>query len=379
MRGPSSATATESLAIVLEGVGGPFSLRTFPIAAPTAGTALLRVELCGICGTDGHIWEGRYPALLPGILGHEVVGTIASLGEGLTHDFSGQELYVGDRVVPRTFGCGRCYGCTVGRTGCSNSVGRGGYGTAGSDLAPYLTGGFAQYLAASLPFTALFKVDAPAHVAVLMEPLAAVVGGVDRAQIRLGETVVIQGTGAIGLLAVACARLAGADRIIALGGPPDRLTLALALGADVVIDVGRHREPDERTRLVRVATPGGHGCDVVFGCVGSAAAIAEGLSYLAHFGRMCEIGNAADAGPATVNPAQALVGPNTTLFGHLHTPPEVWVTATRLLERCALPFDLIVTHRMPLPRVAEAVATIREGRYELDSRQVGKVTVDPWA
>ncbi len=67
-----------------------------------------------------------------------------------------------------------------------------------------------------------------------------------------------------------------------------------------------------------------------------------------------------------------------TLFGHLHTPAEAWVAATRILERQALPFDRIVAHRVPLARVGEAVASIRDGRYKLDGQQAAKIVVDPW-
>src|ERR1039458_10012299 len=99
---------TSAKASVLEKLNAPLVTRTYPVPAPAPGTALIRTEMAGICGTDVHLWKGELPIKLPVILGHETVGHVEVLGDGLEHDWTGQSLRLGDRVTwnPGTT-CGR--------------------------------------------------------------------------------------------------------------------------------------------------------------------------------------------------------------------------------------------------------------------------------
>jgi threonine dehydrogenase-like Zn-dependent dehydrogenase len=223
----------------------------------------------------------------------------------------------------------------------------------------------------------LFKTVAPAEVAVLTEPMATCVGGIDRAAIKLGETVVVQGAGPIGLLTTACARLAGAGTLIVVGGPPARLDLARRFGADMTIDIDEVSDPAERTRQVLAATPRAFGADLVLGCVGHPAAVGEGLGYLRPgSARAVEIGNATGGGSFPMRPSPDLVYKNATLHGFWGATAEHWVAALRVLERGALPFDRLVSHRLPLTRVADAIAAIN-GNYQIDGRTTVKVAIEP--
>jgi L-iditol 2-dehydrogenase len=363
--------------MILDEIRGPFRPEEFPLPRVEPRSALLRTELCGICATDNHIWRGEFPASLPSILGHEIVARVEGLGDGLATDYTGRPLAVGDLVAPKAFGCGRCYGCVVAKSGCTDPRRTADYGLMRSDQPPHLTGGFGQYLFVDHPFTALFKIDAPVTTAVLVEPLAAVISGVQNAPVRLGDTVVVQGVGAIGLLTLGLARLSGATRLIAVGGPRTRLDLARELGAQATIDLAEVTTADERIRAIRAATPGGAGADVVFGCVGRADAVAEGLACAKRFGTMVEIGNASDVGPSAINTGRSLVQANLTVRGHMWETPEDWVRAVRLLEAGLLPYGQLVSHRVPLNRVGEAVATL-DGSYRFDGRDTIKLAVDPW-
>ena len=123
-----------------------------------------------------------------------------------------------------------------------------------------------RYLYLSSPQTTfMLKIDTRPSIAALHEPLGVAAHAVRRSQPKLGSTVVVQGSGAIGLFTLGLARLAGATRAIVVGGPAERLELAQAFGADVVINIDELRTPEERTRVVLDETPGGLGADVVYG------------------------------------------------------------------------------------------------------------------
>ena len=208
-------------------------------------------------------------------LGHEIAGTVVAIGgdEPVT-DFTGRPIAVGDLVVPHP------------------GTPSGAYGFRSDPLSgpPYLTGGFGQYARSGMLGQSLFKVETPPEVAVLLEPLSIGVHSVERSRLQLGDTVVVQGTGAIGLLTIYVAKQAGAANVIAVGGPRGRLDSATALGADTVIDIAEMTDSAVRVDLVKSLTPNGQGADVVYECAGAKPAIVEGIDYLRRSGTFCEAG-----------------------------------------------------------------------------------------
>jgi L-iditol 2-dehydrogenase len=252
-------------------VGEKFEVREYPIPETTAGTILMKQELGGICGTDLHNWEHQR---LTGsiILGHENVGLIEELGAGVTTDHIGQPVKEGDRIilVPGT--------------------NKGAYGFLQSEEDPYLRGGFAEYMHLWNPDTVFLKTEMPPDVAVLTEPFTIGVHGVMRSSMQFGDTVVVQGAGAIGLVTLVCAKLSGAGRLVLVGGPAGRLELGKKLGADLTIDIADVPDPEERKQIVKDFTPKGEGAEVVFECAGFLSAIPEGLDYLAQSGTYVEMG-----------------------------------------------------------------------------------------
>ena len=138
----------QARAAVLTRYNEPLEFRSFPLPdRPGAGEAIVRVEMAGICGTDVHLWKGELPVPLPVILGHESVGVVEAMGEGLTKDWRGQPLAVGDRVTwASSLVCGECFSCRVKRqpTRC---VARKAYGISYCcDEAPHLRGGYAEQI-----------------------------------------------------------------------------------------------------------------------------------------------------------------------------------------------------------------------------------------
>ena len=367
---------------VLGGVNGDFAVREFRLPPPGPGGVIVRQELAGMCGTDYHVYRGHWPNHpFPVLLGHENVGVIHALGAGVTTDYVGRPVRVGDRVVTiATAGnCGRCHACVVLEQpgACSHRVtARATLATTEAETVHLFGGGYAELLRLDAPRYVMFKTDLDPATAVLLEPLSNSIHGFERTPLRFGDTVVIQGSGGIGLPAVAVAKLSGALRIIVVGGPKGRLELARACGADVCIDIAEVGEARERIRLVREETPGGLGADVVVGATGIAATVTEGIAYLRPGGQLCEIGNATDSGEIPFSPYRDLVGVRATLVGIAGTGIRHYALALRALEKGGFPYREMVSHQLPLERVAEGIAALGGG-YRIDGRDAIKIAIAP--
>ncbi|HDN84191.1 MAG TPA: hypothetical protein ENG47_00355 [Candidatus Aerophobetes bacterium] len=364
---------------VLDKPNGEFIIKEYPLPDPEPGTLLMRIELCGVCGTDVHTYHGYMSdAPFPIILGHEIVGEIIALGKGTKTDFLGKPIKVGDRItlVPAIH-CKKCFYCTIAKTPskCVNMVSYGFFRD--PDEKHYFTGGYADYLYLFHPDTDFFKINAPAEVAVFTEPLAIAIHAVDRAHIRLGDTVVVQGSGAIGLLTLICAKLSGAGKTIVVGKRrKERLELAKKLGADLVINMEEVPEEKERIRIVKENSLSGYGADVVFECAGVPQAFSEGIKYLRDSATFCEVGHFADTGSTKINPCTDVLTKNIRIEGIYDNEPEQFVRAIPILEKNEFPFAEIISHKLPLTRLKDAVDAITKGG-KIDGKEVVKVVIDP--
>lgn len=364
---------------VLDKPNGEFIIKEYPLPDPEPGTLLIRIELCGVCGTDVHTYHGYMPdAPFPIILGHEIVGEIIALGKGTKTDFLGKPIKVGDRItlVPAIH-CKKCFYCSIAKTPskCVNMVSYGFFRD--PDEKHYFTGGYADYLYLFHPDTDFFKINAPAEVAVFTEPLAIAIHAVDRAHIRLGDTVVVQGSGAIGLLTLICAKLSGAGKTIVVGKRrKERLELAKKLGADLVINMEEVPEEKERIRIVKENSLSGYGADVVFECAGVPQAFSEGIKYLRDSATFCEVGHFADTGSTKINPCTDVLTKNIRIEGIYDNEPEQFVRAIPILEKNEFPFAEIISHKLPLTSLKDAVDAITKGG-KIDGKEVVKVVIDP--
>ena len=232
-------------AAVLAQFQQPLQLREYPESRVAPGEALVRVELAGICGTDVHLWLGQLPIPVPVILGHEAAGRIEQLGDGLEKDWRGNPLRVGDRITwASSIVCGECYYCRLKRqpTRC---VSRKAYGISYcADEPPHLRGGYAEKILLRAG-TAIFRIPEDLSTEAVVGAgcaLVTAIHGLERAPVSWGDVVVVQGSGPVGLAALAISRQAGAARVVVIGGPRHRLELASNFGADAVIDI--ESEPD---------------------------------------------------------------------------------------------------------------------------------------
>lgn len=356
---------------------GKIELQQFPLPDPEPGAVLIRREMCGICGTDKHTYQGfavQYSGTdherslpFPIIPGHEIVGIIAAIGRGTDRltDFYGQPLEEGDRVVlGANLTCGHCYYCRHGFEYyfCANLEDYGNSLSAATP--PHLFGGFADYVYA-LPGSYLFKVpeDLPAEIAVLTEVMA-VTTGLDKAKqfstvategFRFGDTVVVQGVGPLGLCHVIKARMLGAGRIIAIDRSPFRLNLALEMGADQAINV-RTTTPKERLEIVHDVTDG-RGADIVVECAGVPDVVPEGLEMLRPGGYYIESGNFSDMGSVSIKP-HLICAKNLRIVGIGGEAITAYGPSLEAFRRYRLHYPLhkVVSHRYS---VMDAEAALR--------------------
>jgi threonine dehydrogenase-like Zn-dependent dehydrogenase len=372
---------------------GHYEIREYPLPDPAPGCLLVKMEVSGICGTDKHTYlgfTGQYggtgtPRTLPFpiIQGHENVGTIAAIGGNKQYtDFEGVPLKVGHRViVGPNVSCGACYYCRhdFPYYCCENTVDYGNNVSAKDP--PHLFGGWSQYLYV-VPGSFLVKVpeDLPSEIAVLTEIMAVTVG-LDRAKqisafpnesFRFDDSVVVLGTGPLGMCFVMKARMLGAGTIIAVDLSEYRLEFARKLGADHVINASTTTEKD-RLAQIRELTQG-RGADVVVECAGVPDAVREALESLRLGGLLIEAGNFSDMGEVSISPHRHLCAKNVRILGVGGEEPAAYGPSMRQMARYMryYPLHEFVTHRFGLRQVEAAM----KKSMAVDSM---KVVIDPWS
>jgi L-iditol 2-dehydrogenase len=362
------------LAAVMAAPRTPIEIREYRLPDLPPGAALLRTARSEVCGTDVHLWHGRLSGVpYPIIPGHVSAGILQAVN-GPLRGLDGSDLREGDRVaffdVHRT--CGRCRACTVHRTptrctarrvyGITDSAEEGLFG--GWSQAVYLEPGVGL---ARLPDTVSFDDYIGGGCGLLTA-----VHILERAALRPGDTVVVQGTGAVGLSAIALARLCGASTIIAIGAPADRLGLAQRMGADHIFDLAA-TTPPARLQEIRSLSHG-EGADVVIEAAGAAAAIAEGLDLVRDGGRYVIAGHYTDAGDTAINAHRQINRKHLEIRGCWGSEPGHFLRALAFLERHAsrIPWREVGGRTYSLSHLNEALA-------DAEAMRITKALVDPWA
>ena len=336
----------------------PVELREFPEPALEPGSVLLQTLYSEVCGTDVHVWHGRLAGVpYPIIPGHVSVGTAAKVRGGV-RTVDGTAVAEGDTLaffdVHRT--CGRCRACTVTRTP-TRCEARRVYGITDS-AAEGLFGGWSQAIYLE-PGVAIAKLPATVPPETYISGgcgLITAVHAIDRAALSLGDAVLVQGTGAVGLSAIALARLGGATRVVAFGAPQDRLALATAMGADLVFDVQRTTAEERAAGVAHVT--GGLGVDVAIEAAGSARAVEEALTLIRDGGRYVIAGHYTDAGPSTINVHQHINRKHLEIRGCWGSEVGHFVRALRVLgqHHARTPWRAIGARTYALGDVNQALA-----------------------
>jgi 2-desacetyl-2-hydroxyethyl bacteriochlorophyllide A dehydrogenase len=293
-------------AAVFNGTKTPLEIRTYPVIKPEGDGVLLRLERSGICGTDLHIIEGRLPIAPPFIPGHEFIGKIMSLGPKAKKDGFGSRLTVGDLAIACVgIPCGKCFNCRQGETASCLKFGV--TYLRNPDKSPHFFGGYGQFV--FNPAKTLVKIPNGINLdAIAAFPCAGPTGirAFDFAgNLKKNELVVVQGTGPVGLFAVAWAVKAGCKAIsIGSGSNPARIRFAKKLGANLVIDY--RKESDEtiiaKVRKMAEKMKRGDGADVVFEASGSPKAIPLGLAMVRTLGKYIIPGQYSNSGSVEIQP-----------------------------------------------------------------------------
>lgn len=359
------------LAAVMVAPDRPVELRELAEPELEDRSVLMHVELSEVCGTDVHLLHGRLAGVpYPIIPGHVSVGRAEKV-RGDVRDVYGEPVREGDRItfldVHET--CNACFYCLVAKatTRCPH---RKVYGIT-YGVADGLTGGWATklYLKPGVKVIRLPAVESESFMAGGCS-LPTALHAVDRAEIRLGDSVLVLGAGPVGLTAVGFARMSGALRVYCIGAPAARLETARAMGAHDVLDfTGR----DEASRIawVRERT-GGRGADITIEATGAPIAVRDAMRYTRDQGRVVVVGQYTDHGDVPMNPHLDLNKKHLDVRGcwgsdyaHFHRGAQIFSDA----ERCA-PWRSMQLERFSLAQANEALEAVARGR-------VVKALIDP--
>ncbi|WP_291054228.1 zinc-binding dehydrogenase [Herbiconiux sp.] len=341
-------------------VVGPrqFEVKEYEVPDPAAGALVLKVRRANVCGSDLHQYHGDSPALREAVLGHEFVGEVTALGDGVTHDNAGRPVAIGDRVVPVYYvTCRRCPACLRGDFGmCQNSLRE---WSKNPDRAPHFTGGFSTHYYVNEDqyfFTVPDELD-DQIVAGANCGLAQMIFALDRTRLGAGGTLVVQGAGGLGLYAVAVAKERGA-RVIVVDGVPERIALATRFGADEVVDLGEYTTSDERIARVQELT-GGQGADVVLEVTGFAPAFTEAVGLARTGGEILSVGNlnVGEAFEVSLSPG-VITRKSLNIHGVLRYDPWYLNRALDFLVRTQhrYPFEALTADAHPFDDIGAAIA-----------------------
>jgi alcohol dehydrogenase len=335
---------------------GRAELRDVPVPTIAYGEALVRMRLASICATDLKIIDGRIPGRPGTVLGHELVGEIVAVADGVQGYAPGQRVY-----VPGDTPCGQCYDClgNVNGRGCHTD------GTiAAFHFAMLRDGAHAEYVA--VPYAQANLTPIPDGVTDEQAVVMACGGStgfaaVESSELRMGDTVAIVGQGPIGLAATVAARLRGAGYVIAIDIIPWRLEMSRRLGADIALDASRI----DVVEVVRRLT-GGWMADVAIEAVGTPDTFLTALRLARPAGVLSSVGNYGMQGSLTLPlDAGAFMGGIGEKRILSSTSPGGKERGRRLMHMIAHgKFDLspLITHRFALGEIGAAYALFRDRR-----------------
>lgn len=355
--GPIPKTARVAMLTKLE----HYDIKEYPIPEVGDGDILVKVEGCGICGTDAHEFKRDPFSLIPVVLGHEGTGEIVKMGKDVKVDSAGKKLSVGDKVVT-------CMifkdnpDITMFDLNKQNVGGADVYGLLPDDDV-HLNGWFSDYILIRKGSSVFNVSDLDLDSRILIEPCAVLVHAVERAKttgiLRFNSRVVVQGCGPIGLICIAVLRTMGIENITAVDGQPKRLEFAKKMGADKTVNFTEHKGIEALTGAVE-ATFGGHLADFAFQCTGAPAAHSNIYKFIRNGGGLCELGFFINGGDATINPHFDICSKEITIVGSWVYTLRDYATTFDFLKRAkaiGLPMSELITHRFPLSEINEAHVT----------------------
>ena len=338
-----------------------YDIKEFPIPEVGDDDILVKVEGCGICGTDAHEFKRDPFGLIPVALGHEGTGEIVKMGKNVKKDSAGKDLKLGDKVVT-------CMifkdnpDITMFDLNKQNVGGADVYGLLPDDDI-HLNGWFSDYLFIRGGSTVFNVSDLDLYSRILIEPCAVLVHAVERAKstgiLRFNSRVVVQGCGPIGLICIAILRTMGINRIVAVDGEEKRLAFAREMGASDTVNFKEHKGIEALAGAVANACDG-HLADFAFQCTGSPAGHSNIYKFIRNGGGLCELGFFINGGDATINPHFDICSKEITTVGSWVYTLRDYATTFEFLKsakKIGIPMEKLITHTFPLDQINEAHQT----------------------
>ena len=343
---------------------GHFDIKEYPMPEVGDDDILVKVEGCGVCGTDAHEFKRDPFGLIPVALGHEGTGEIVKMGKNVKVDTAGKTVQVGDKVVT-------CMifkddpEITMFDLNKKNVGGADVYGLLPDDDV-HLNGWFSDYIlirGGSFGSTFFNVSDLDLDSRILIEPCAVLVHAVERAKttgiLRFNSRVVVQGCGPIGLICIAILKTMGIQNICAVDGEQKRLDFAKKMGAKMTVNFKDHKGIEALAGAVKDAF-GGHLADFAFQCTGSPVAHANIYKFIRNGGGLCELGFFINGGDATINPHFDICSKEITIVGSWVYTLRDYVTTFDFLKSAkeiGLPMSELITDKFPLEEINEALKT----------------------
>ncbi|MBE6623515.1 MAG: theronine dehydrogenase [Ruminococcaceae bacterium] len=337
-------------------------LKNYNLPAIGDDDILVKVEGCGVCGTDAHEYKRDPFGLIPVALGHEGTGEIVKMGKNVTKDSAGKPLKVGDKVVS-------CMifkdnpDITMFDLNKQNVGGADVYGLLPDEDSNHFNGWFADYIVIRGGSTIFNVSDLDLESRILIEPCAVLIHAVERAKttgiLRFNSRVAVQGCGPIGLICIAVLRTMGIENIVAVDGNEQRLAFAKRMGADKTVNFMNHKGIEALSDAVKDAF-GGYYADFAFQCTGSPVAHANIYKFIRNGGGLCELGFFINGGDATINPHFDICAKEITTVGSWVYTLRDYATTFDFLKRAiaiGLPIKELITHKYPLEKINDAFIT----------------------
>ena len=332
----------------------------FPIPEVGDDDILVKVEGCGICGTDVHEWKGDPFGYIPVILGHEGTGEVIALGKNVKIDSAGNPIKVGDKLVTSVISCGHCNSCMLHPDQPHLCENQGIYGLI-PNKNQALNGWFASHMLIRKGSTFFVVSELNLNQRMLLELAAVCVHAIGRAQstglLHFNSKVLLQGCGPVGLMMTAVLKASGINYIISLDGDTKRLEMAKRLGATKTVNFKETPDLDARIEDVKSVT-NGVGVDFAFQCTGSPQAAADVYKFIRRGGGLCEMGFFVNNGDCTINPHFDLCNKEINLVGSWTYGAHEYPTTIAFLKQAefmGLPIEDLITHRFPLDKMNEAM------------------------
>lgn len=338
-----------------------FEVKEFPIPQVGDEDILVRVEGCGVCGTDVHEWKGDPFGFIPLVLGHEGTGEVIALGKNVRVDSQGKPIKVGDKLVTSVICCNHCYNCLNHPEAPNLCENQGIYGLITDSPKNHLCGWFSTHLLIQKGSTYFVVNDLSLDQRMLLEPAAVTVHALEQGKktgrLTFNSKVLVQGCGPIGLMMIATLRAAGINQIIAVDGNEKRLAFARRLGAEETVNFKELPELQQRIDAVKKMT-NGVGADFAYQCTGNPHAASDVYKYIRRGGGLCEMGFFVNNGECTINPHFDLCNKEIMLVGSWDYGAHEYPNTMAFVQRAkalGLPLEELITHRYPLDRMNEAM------------------------